>query len=277
MIDLGARPSRVKVIVVDDRDDERQELEQLLREECGFEPHFYTDYRLAHTALLEQVGDRLLVHYQLGSKNKNLGAFLLQKLKKEMFDVPTVIVSSVPDDYNAVLRHCTSMGFTEIVDATNFHVQLPRIMAIFSRGGTMSRRIFIGHGGSKEWLVLQSFLKDRLDLAVDEFNSTPTAGVATVDRLKELLDNAGFAFLMMTAEDETSGGEFNPRLNVVHEAGLFQGRLGFKKAIILLEDGCREFSNIHGIGQIRFPKGNITAKFEEIRRTLEREGIITTF
>jgi hypothetical protein len=42
----------------------------------------------------------------------------------------------------------------------------------------------------------------------------------------------------------------------------------------LLEDGCEEFSNIQGLGQIRFPKGNIKAAFEEIRQVLEREGII---
>jgi predicted nucleotide-binding protein len=44
-------------------------------------------------------------------------------------------------------------------------------------------------------------------------------------------------------------------MNVVHEAGLFQGRLGFERAIILLEEGCKSFSNIEGLGQIRFPKG----------------------
>ena len=63
-------------------------------------------------------------------------------------------------------------------------------------------------------------------------------------------------------------------MNVVHEVGLFQGRLGFEKAIVLLEDGCEEFSNISGIGQIRFPKGDISAKFEDIRRVLEREDLI---
>jgi predicted nucleotide-binding protein len=69
-------------------------------------------------------------------------------------------------------------------------------------------------------------------------------------------------------------GEVQARLNVVHEAGLFQGRLGFTKAIILIEDGCKEFSNIQGLGQIRFPKNNVAAAFEEIRRVLEREGLI---
>ena len=64
-------------------------------------------------------------------------------------------------------------------------------------------------------------------------------------------------------------------MNVVHEAGLFQGRLGFTKAIVLLEEGCEEFSNIQGLGQIRFPKGNIAAAFEEIRRVLEREDLLS--
>ena len=64
-------------------------------------------------------------------------------------------------------------------------------------------------------------------------------------------------------------------MNVVHEAGLFQERLGFTKAIVLLEEGCEEFSNIQGLGQIRFPKGNIAAAFEEIRRVLEREDLLS--
>ena len=60
----------------------------------------------------------------------------------------------------------------------------------------------------------------------------------------------------------------------MHEVGLFQGKLGFSRAIVLLEEGCEEFSNIHGLGQIRFPKGNIAAKFEDIRAVLEREELV---
>jgi predicted nucleotide-binding protein len=65
-------------------------------------------------------------------------------------------------------------------------------------------------------------------------------------------------------------------MNVIHEVGLFQGRLGFTKAIVLLEEGCAEFSNIHGLGQLRFPRGNIRAIFEDIRQVLEREGLLET-
>jgi predicted nucleotide-binding protein len=139
--------------------------------------------------------------------------------------------------------------------------------------GVTGMTIFIGHGRSPVWRELKDFLEKRLHLSVDEFNSVPVAGVPTVTRLEEMLSAAAFAFLVMTADDELPDGKLHARLNVVHEVGLFQGRLGFKKAIILLEEGCEEFSNIHGLGQIRFPKGNVSAKFEEIRAVLEREGL----
>jgi predicted nucleotide-binding protein len=135
-------------------------------------------------------------------------------------------------------------------------------------------KIFIGHGGSPTWKDLKDFLQDRLHLAWDEFNREANAGKTTIERITEMLNNARFAFLVMTAEDEQADGKIIARQNVIHEVGLFQGRLGFAKAIILLEDGCDEFSNIRGLTQIRFPKGHISAAFEEIRRTLERENII---
>lgn len=136
-----------------------------------------------------------------------------------------------------------------------------------------SVNIVIGHGGSSLWRELKDFIRDRLHLRVDEFNGVSTAGLTTVGRLTEMLDSAAFAFLVMTAEDQQPDGTLRARENVVHEIGLFQGRLGFKRAIVLLEEGCEEFSNIRGLGQIRFPKGNIAAKFEEIRIVLEREGL----
>jgi len=138
----------------------------------------------------------------------------------------------------------------------------------------MGRRVFIGHGRSKEWIELKDFLNDRLSLQWEEFNREPTAGLSTKERLEAMLEDACFAFLVMTAEKELPDGASYARLNVIHEAGLFQGKLGFERAIILLEEGCAEFSNIHGLTQIRFPHGNIRAVFEEVRRVLEREHII---
>jgi predicted nucleotide-binding protein len=134
--------------------------------------------------------------------------------------------------------------------------------------------IFIGHGGSLVWRDLKDFIQERLGLEWDEFNRQPAAGLSTKERLEAMLDKAVFAFLVLTAEDESADGKKHARANVIHEAGLFQGRLGFKRAIVLLEEGCEEFSNIAGLAQIRFPPGKIEAKFEELRRVLEREKII---
>jgi predicted nucleotide-binding protein len=137
-----------------------------------------------------------------------------------------------------------------------------------------SRKIFIGHGNSIIWRDLKDFIQDRLKLEWDEFNREPSAGFTTVSRLQEMLEQSVFAFIVLTAEDEHPDGTIHARENVIHESGLFQGRLGFHRAILLVEEGCTEFSNIFGLTQIRFPKGNILAKSEEIRRVLEREGII---
>ena len=142
------------------------------------------------------------------------------------------------------------------------------------RSEIVGTNVFIGHGRSPVWRELKDFLQDRLHLPADEFNRVPVAGVTNTERLLEMMDAAAIAFLVMTGEDEQPDGQFHPRLNVIHEAGLFQGRLGFTRAIVLLEEGCEAFSNIEGLGQIRFARGNIEGAFEQIRAVLEREGLI---
>jgi len=162
-----------------------------------------------------------------------------------------------------------------IAERSAAHIE--RILARPSRSGRQQgRNIFIGHGRSSAWRELKDFIQDRLLLPWDEFNRVPVAGITNIARLAEMLDDAGIAFLVLTAEDERTDGAVVARQNVVHEAGLFQGRLGFTRAIVLLEEGCEEFSNIAGLGQIRFPVGRITAAFEEVRRVLEREGFLNT-
>jgi hypothetical protein len=135
----------------------------------------------------------------------------------------------------------------------------------------MGKNIFIGHGRSLVWLQLKEFLTNRLSRTCVEFNSDVVAGKTTTARLQEMLDDAGFAFLVMTAEDTHADSSAHARENVIHEAGLFQGRIGFERAILLLEEGCAQFSNIHGLTHIPFPKGNLEPAFEKIRQVLERE------
>jgi hypothetical protein len=136
------------------------------------------------------------------------------------------------------------------------------------------RKVFIGHGRSSVWKDLKDFITNRLHIEYEEFNRVPVAGRGTKERLEEMLETSGVAFLILTGEDEHADGQFHARENVVHEAGLFQGRLGFAKAIILAENSCERFSNIDGLTHIPFPKDNIRAAFEDVRLVLEREGFL---
>ena len=136
------------------------------------------------------------------------------------------------------------------------------------------RRVFIGHGRSMQWLKLKDFVVERLRLQYEEFNRESPAGYSTKERLQQMLAGSSFAFLIMTAEDEHADGSRHARENVIHEIGLFQGRHSFERAIVLLEDGCEGFSNIAGLTVIKFPKDHILASSKEIRRVLEREGLL---
>jgi predicted nucleotide-binding protein len=132
--------------------------------------------------------------------------------------------------------------------------------------------IFIGHGGSPQWRDLKDHLHEKHAYRVEAYEIAARAGHAIRDILNDMLSKSSFAILVMTGEDQTSDGDgLRARQNVVHEAGLFQGRLGFARAIVLLEKGVEEFSNIHGIDQICFDKGRIKETFGDVVATIRRE------
>ena len=120
---------------------------------------------------------------------------------------------------------------------------------------------------------LKYFIQDTLKLKPDEFNRESPAGKSNKEPLLEMLDSACFAFLVMTAEDEKTDGTKHARENVIHEAGLFQGRLGFERAIILLM-AVPSSLMFTASGKSDSRLGNIMAKSEEIRKVLDREKIL---
>lgn len=212
----------------------------------------------------------LVLPYQVAVKNHSLrhfnGDITYQGWKNYKGDaIEEFLIQAIED---ARAGHLENGQITQLNANEVLPIRVPRVMPV------LSGKVFIGHGGSAVWMDLKVFLQDGLNLDWDEFNRESAAGLTTKERLEAMLDQACFAFLVMTAEDQHSDGTFHPRENVIHEAGLFQGRLGFQRAILLVEDGCAEFSNINGLTQIRFPKDNLLAKSEDIRRVLKREGFL---
>lgn len=191
-------------------------------------------------------------------------------VEKGLVTPPHIAVLAKAEAAKQPFQTCTELK-KNILKLASHIENLEKINVIEERIGT---NIFIGHGRSPFWRELKDFVSGRMKLPCDEFNSVSAAGVTNTTRLSQMLDQASIAFLIMTAEDEQADGNHHARMNVIHEVGLFQGRLGFERAIVLLEEGCQEFGNIQGLGQIRFPKGNISAIFEDVRQVLEREGIV---
>jgi predicted nucleotide-binding protein len=57
---------------------------------------------------------------------------------------------------------------------------------------------------------------------------------------------------------------------VVHEAGLFQGRLGFTRAVLVTQEGAELFSYIYGIAQLRY-QNSIQEVFGDATAVYRRE------
>lgn len=135
-------------------------------------------------------------------------------------------------------------------------------------------KIFLGHGRSLLWRAVERWLEKDKHVLVEAWESESHAGEQVVEVLERLLDSCTFAVLIVTGEDATADGTLRARQNVIHEIGLFQGKLGFKRVALLEQKGTESFSNIHGLQTIPFPGETIEAAFPALERMLKREGLI---
>lgn len=174
---------------------------------------------------------------------------------------------------------------TSVSVRANSRPDVERVFAIFEQNASKYRlpdppnskpskpkiKVFIGHGHSPLWRDIKDHLHDKHGIDVEAYEVGARAGLTIRDVLDDMLTKSSFALLVLTAEDTDDSGALHARENVIHELGLFQGRLGWRKAIALVEEDVTEFSNIHGLQQIRFHKGNVQETFGEILATIKRE------
>jgi predicted nucleotide-binding protein len=135
-------------------------------------------------------------------------------------------------------------------------------------------RVFVGHGHSLDWKLVAAFLKDHLNLEVEEYDKRSPIGKTVSARLEEMLTTSSFAIIVMSAEDEQVDGQLRARQNVIHEVGLFQGKHGFEKVVVLRHKDCEPFSNVSGINEVQYDSSNWSEAFSKIRHVLEREGLV---
>ena len=72
-----------------------------------------------------------------------------------------------------------------------------------------------------------------------------------------MLNAASFAFLIMTAEDEHADSTLHARENVVHEVGLFQGKLGIGVRLFCLSEAVRSSQIFMAFHTLHFRRGTV--------------------
>lgn len=265
MNSAAERSDLVDVIVVDDRPAEEVEIRQLLKEECGCNPIFYTDYRDAYKAVLEQVGRRLLVNYQLG--RKDLGQALLQKLQDKQLDVPTIVINCQPKSRRAVSTYCAQFGFVAgTIEADEVHTHIAVMRRAFTREVPRAiaqgkPTIFVIHGrdvaavSAGTEAAVERFariLRVKLDVDIIVLKGEPFDGGTLIQQIEGYFKRSAVAIALLTADDVGSlkgAMKLAPRVrqNVLFEVGFARGYLGAQQTIIFRDHDLELPSDLGGI------------------------------
>lgn len=140
------------------------------------------------------------------------------------------------------------------------------------RSGGGSGGIFIAHGGSPVWLAVRQFVQERLKVPVYSFESRSWGGRQVTEALTEYLERCSFAICVLTGEDLTEDGRRLARQNVIHEVGLFQGRYGFDRVLVLAEEGCAFVPKAAEPYTITFPAEAVSRAFYPVETALREKG-----
>jgi predicted nucleotide-binding protein len=279
------RSDLIDVIVVDDRSTEQEDIRRLLKEECGCNAIFHKDYREAYKAVLEQVAHRLLINFQLGGSGKNLGAALLQKLRENGLEVPTIVLNCRPEDRASVSTFCGSIAFARMIDADEIYNHVAVLNYTFRRPTALQRisagrpTVFVIHGrdikasedgGEPAFARFTRILKVRLDIDAIVLMGEPVDGRTLIEQIDEYVAESAVAIALFTADDIgylRGDKKRYPRVrqNVIFETGFARGRLGPERTIIFQDRPLELPSDLGGIRTL-----NINESDEQIVLALKQ-------
>lgn len=246
----------------------------------AFREMFYTLSSIAGHKFISSISEEQLNKYEELREEKDLTNIWVKALKLFSGNLQTDILGEQKDSdgktlgfvykgkiYDpALVSSQTCMKFSITLNDKGNNIEESKTIS--------EHLIFIGHGRSKLWARLKIYLEEELKLKTIYYESESRVGDSIVPILEDMLKKSSFAILILTAEDETKDGKVRARQNVIHEVGLFQGKLGFKKAIVLRQDGLEDLTNLAGVQYIGFTNDNIEQTFYELGRVLKREMII---
>lgn len=204
-------------------------------------------------------------------------ARVLSQINRRFVLVPVLCNTGTIPEYVSDLFVANSSG-AEIVDHEALAAEIDRIVRdnreFEIAVADLKPRVFIGHGHADDWKRVAEFVSNELGLVVEEYEKESSVGYSVTARLETMLAASSLAIIVMSPDDEQQDQKRRARQNVVHEVGLFQGRLGFEKVIPLRHTSCEQFSNLSGINEIAYDSNDWSAAFEKIRGVAEREGLV---
>lgn len=186
--------------------------------------------------------------------------------------VSEVALTAIGDDHPSLWR-----GFARVL------ADRLRARAVFHRAPNARPKVFVG--SSVEGLpvaraVLLQLEHDPLDVRLW---TEGTFGLShyTLPDLHAEVDTADFAVMCLTPDDETTSRgstQRAPRDNLLLEAGLFAGRLGYERVFLLKPRGAamKLPSDLFGLSMVEFGGGaspSLTAAGEQLRRAIIQLGV----
>jgi predicted nucleotide-binding protein len=116
------------------------------------------------------------------------------------------------------------------------------------------RGVFLVHGRNERWLQQVARFVERFDLQVVVLRDEPNQGRTVIEKFEEVVNNIGFAIVLLTGDDRGGLKEDAPntylprsRQNVILELGFFLGRLRRSHVCALYEEGVEIPSDYSGV------------------------------